>query len=205
MRGVEGRVVPFRRRLLLALAPAALALPALAGCGGGARTSAHVTTRIVTVTSTGSDTVPSPATTAPTTTSAAPNPNATLSLHAAEQVLAAHGYATLTESDWRPDQPLKVLLGVATRTPAGSRRELAFFFVGATFIGNDTTAPSGQLEVAAQDGSSVTLQYGLYRPSDAIDDPTGGSASVTYHWTGTRLVPQDPIPTAAPNAPLSRR
>lgn len=203
----EGPIVPFRRRLPLALAPAALALLALAGCGGGARTTAH-STRIVTVTSTGSDTVPAPATTtAPATTSAAPppNPNATLSLHAAEQVLAARGYATLTERDWRPDQPLKVLLGVATRGPAGSRRELAFFFVGATFIGNDTAAPSGQLEVAVQDGGSVTLQYGLYRPADAIEDPTGGSASVTYRWTGARLVPQDPIPTVAPNAPLSRR
>ena len=206
MRCGEGPIVPFRRRILLALAPVALALPALAGCGGGAGTSAHVTTRTVTHTVTVPATTTATATTGGTTNAAPPpNPSATLSLHAAEQVLAAHGYATLTERDWRPDQPLKVLLGVATGGPSGTRRELAFFFVGATFIGNDTAAPSGQLEVAAQGGDNVTLQYGLYRPSDAIDDPTGGSASVTYHWTGTRLVPQDPIPTAAPNAPLSRR
>ncbi len=199
--------MPFRRRLLLALAPAALALPALAGCGGGARTSAHVTTRTVTRTVTAPATTTTATATTGVTTSAAPppNPNATLSLHAAEQVLAARGYATLTESDWRPDQPLKVLLGVATGGPAGSRRELAFLFVGASFIGNDTKDPSGQIEVTAQDGSSVTLRYGLYRPSDAIDDPTGGSATVTYRWTGARLVPQGPIPTAAPDAALSRR
>ncbi len=165
-----------------------------------------MTTRTVTRTVTVPATTTATATTGGTTSAAPPpNPSAPLSLHAAEQVLAAHGYATLTERDWRPGQPLKVLLGVATRGPAGARRELAFFFVGATFIGNDTATPSGQLEVAAQDGGSVTLRYGLYRPSDAIDDPTGGSASVTYRWTGTRLVPQDPIPTAAPNAPLSRR
>lgn len=198
--------MPFRRRLLSALAPAALALLALAGCGGGARTSAHVTTRTVTRTVTVPATTTATTTTGGTTSAAPPpNPSATLSLHAAEQVLAAHGYATLTERDWRPDQPLKALLGVATRVPAGSRRELAFFFVGATFIGNDTTDPSGQIEVGAQDGSSVALRYGLYRASDGIEDPTGGSAAVTYRWTGTRLVPQDPIPIAAPNAPLSRR
>ena len=195
----------FRRRILPALAPAALALLALAGCGGGARTSAHLATRTVT------RTVTAPATTtttaAPATTSAAPppNPSAALSLHAAEQVLAAHGCNTLTESDWRPDQPLKVLLGVATGGPAGTRRELAFLFVGATFIGTDTKDPSGQLAVVGQDGRDVTIRYGLYRPSDTIEDPTGGSADVTYRWTGARLVPQRPIPPAAPDAPLSRR
>ncbi len=208
MRDGEGPIVPFRRRILLALAPAALALLALAGCGGGARTSAHVRTQTVTrtVTVPATTTTSGTATTSGTTSAAPPpNPDAALSLHAAEQVLAAHGYATLTESDWRPGQPLKVLLGIATGGSAGPRRELAFLFVGATFIGNDTKDPSGQIEVAAQDGSSVTLRYGLYRPSDAIEDPTGGSASVTYRWTGTRLVPQDPIPTAAPSASLSRR
>lgn len=194
-----------RRRILPALAPAALALLALAGCGGGARTSAHDAIRTVTRTVT----VPATTTTAtaPATTTAAapPNPSATLSLHAAEQVLAAHGYSTLTESDWRPDQPLKVLLGVATGGSAGTRRELAFCFLGASFIGTDTKDPSGQLAVLAQDGRSVTIRYGLYRPSDAIDDPTGGSADVTYRWTGVRLVPQQPIPPAAQGAALSRR
>ena len=51
----------------------------------------------------------------------------------------------------------------------------------------------------------MTLSYALYRPSDGIDAPSGGSAEVTYAWDGSRLTPQDPIPTAAPDAPLSRR
>jgi len=200
--------VPSRRRILSALAPAALALLALAGCGGGDKpASAQVTTPTVT------RTVTSPSPTATTTTPAAtstasataPNPSAPLSLHAAEQVLAAHGYSTLSERDWRPDQPLKVVVGVAAGGAAGTRRELAFFFVGATFIGTDTKDPSGQIAVTAQSGGSVTLTYGLYRSSDSIDAPTGGSADVTYRWTGTRLVPQGPIPSAAPAASPSRR
>ena len=193
--------MPSRRRILSALAPAALVLLALAGCGGGdAPTSASVATTTVTrtvtvpamttTTSTGSDTVPQ-------------RPRAPLTLQAAEQVLAAHGYAPLGERDWQPDQALKVLLGVSRAS--GARAEQAFFFAGDTFIGTDTKDPSASIEVAAQDGDSVTLSYGLYRPADQIDVPTGGTAEVTYRWDGSRLTPEDPIPNASPAAPLSRR
>jgi LppP/LprE lipoprotein len=199
----ERRTVPSRRRILSALAPAALALLALAGCGGGdARTSAPVATATVTRTVTVPATTPagSAVSTTPTTPS---SPNASLSLHAAEQVLAARGYAPLGERDWRPDQPLKVLLGVSNAS--GARAEQAFFFVGDAFIGTDTKDPSASIEVAAQGGDSVTLAYGLYRPADQIDVPTGGTAEVAYRWDGSRLTPQDPIPSASIAAPLSRR
>jgi hypothetical protein len=193
--------VPSHRRILSALAPAALALLALVGCGGDEPTSASVATRTVT------RTVTVPATTSATSTAATPattpDPKASLSLHAAEQLLDTHGYAPLGERDWRPDQSLKVLLGVSRS--ADPRAEQAFFFVGDTFIGTDTKDPSGQIEVAAQDGDSVTLSYGLYRRSDQIDVPTGGTAEVTYAWNGTSLVPRDPIPSVASAAPLSRR
>lgn len=204
----ERSLVPSRRRTPLALAPAALVLLALAGCGGGTARTADAT-RTVTV----AKTVTTPASTGTssvtahahggTATSTAPNPNAPLALHAAEQVLDARGYAVLTESDWRPDQPLKVLIGVSRG--GGPRAELAFFFVGASFIGTDTKDPSGSIEVVAQGGDAVTLSYALYKPSDLIDAPTAGSASVTYRWTGSRLVPQGTIPSAAPAASPSRR
>lgn len=199
--------MPFRRRTPLAFAPAALALLALAGCGGGTHNTADAT-RTVTVARTVTATVPIQTTTGPAPSGRPrplPDPSVPLPLHAAEQVLNAQGYATLSERDWRPDQPLKVLVGVGLRDPAGVRRELAFFFVGATFIGTDTKDPSGRIEVVAQDGGSVTLSYALYRPSDSIDAPTAGSASVTYRWTGSRLVPQGAIPSAAPAASPSRR
>jgi hypothetical protein len=204
VRRAEAGRVPSCRRIPSALAPAALVLLALAGCGGGdAPTSASVTTPTVTRTVT----VPAETTTTSTGSDTAPqrplDPRAPLSLHAAEQVLAAHGYAPLGERDWQPGQALKVLLGVSRAS--GARAEQAFYFVGDTFIGTDTKDPSAMIEVSAQDGDSVTLSYGLYRPADQIDVPTGGTAEVTYRWDGSRLMPEEPIPSASPAAPLSRR
>ncbi|HEX5147332.1 MAG TPA: LppP/LprE family lipoprotein [Conexibacter sp.] len=196
--------MPSRRRILSVLAPAALVLPVLAGCGGGDAHDSAVT--VVTRTVTDSVTTPAATATTGSTTTATqppPDPNAPLSLQTAEQTLSARGYAPLGERDWRPDQPLKVLLGVSRS--ASPRAELAFFFVGDRFIGTDTKDPSAQLQVAAQGGDAVTIAYGLYRPSDSIDDPTAGTAQVTYRWNGGSLVPQGAIPSAAPDASPSRR
>jgi hypothetical protein len=193
-----------RKHTSLVVPPLAALLLALAGCGGDG-SNASSTTRADTVTRT----VTTPATkqaataTSTTTTTPPPNPNASLSLRAAEQVLDAHGYATLTERDWRPDQPLKVLIGI--ERGGGAQSELAFLFVGDRWIGTDTKDPSGQLEVAQQSGDAVTIVYHLYKPGDAVEDPTGGTAQVTYRWDGTTLVPQGAIPSASPDAPLGRR
>jgi LppP/LprE lipoprotein len=197
--------VPSRRRLLPALPLAALASLALAGCGGGDRTS--VVTRTATVTRTvtvGATSTGSSATTTATATNGAtpPNPSAPLTLHAAEQTLDARGYAVLMESDFRPDQPLKVLLGIRRAQP---RAELAFFFLGDRFIGTDTKDPSGAIEVTAQAADRITLGYGLYSPGDALCCARGGMRHVTYSWSGTQLVPQDPIPPSDPGAAQSRR
>jgi LppP/LprE lipoprotein len=204
--GGEGREVPLLRRLRLLAA--FMALPVLAGCGGGSHTTAAVTTpRTVTRTVT----VPaSPPTSAGTTTGSAttaappPDPNAPLTLRAAEQTLAARGFAALTERDFRPDQPLKVLVGVR-RGSADARTQQAFFFVGDRFIGTDTADPSAGISVAGQSGDEVTLAYELYKPSDALCCPSGGMAQVAYRWTGTRLQPQGAIPPSASGAAASRR
>ncbi len=199
--------MPSRRRLPPALPLAALALLALAGCGGdderaSSATQTTTVTRTVTTTAT---TPPATATTGTgTTVTPPPDPNAPLSLLTAEQTLGARGYATLTERDFHPDQQLKVLIGVR-RGAENAGSQLAFFFVGDRFIGTDTTAASGHIAVTAQQDDAITLTYSLYRPGDGIDGPTGGSADVTYRWTGTALEPQGAIPSADPDASPSRR
>jgi hypothetical protein len=193
----KASVVPSRRRLPPALL-AALALVAIAGCGGGDEPTAAVTkTTIVT------RTVTVPATTPTTSTSTTPTtPSAPLTLHAAERVLDAHGYAPLTERDWRPDQALRVLIGIRRAAP---RAELAFFFAGGRYIGTDTKDPSGAIEVTDQADDRITLGYGLYEPGDALCCASGGVRHVTYAWDGARLTPEDAIPSADPGAPQSRR
>lgn len=182
-----------RRHLLLALCPLLLAA-SLAACGEGE-------TKTTTVT----QTVTAPAATQPATQPATTVPaTEPLTLHAAEQVLDGRGFATLTERDWRPDQELKVLLGVR-RGVSDTGAQQAFFFAGDRFIGTDTKDPSGRIAVADQSGDSVTLTYALYRPGDSIEQPSGGSTDVTYLWDDGRLAPREEIPPADPSAPLSRR
>lgn len=183
----------------LTLLPLCAAL-ALAACGGSKHVSVVTRTRTVVRTVTAPATTPTTAATqtTPTTTT----PSGPLTLHAAEQVLAARGYAVLTERDWRPDRTLKVLIGIRAAPP---RAELAFFFAGGRFIGTDTKDPSGAIEVVTQGDRNVTLGYGIYKPGDALCCASGGTAQVTYVWNGTRLTPLSPIPPADPGASRSRR
>jgi hypothetical protein len=98
---------------------------------------------------------------------------------------------------------LRVLVGV--KTPSDSYDQRAFFFLRNRYLGTDTKLSSARISVVAQTDKTVAVQYILYRRRDPLSDPTGGSATVRYHWNGRRLVPQDPIPPAAWNAELSRR
>jgi hypothetical protein len=186
--------VPLRRPLV---AFALVASLALAACGGSKPVSVVTRTRTVVRTVTAPATTPTATSPATTTT-----PSAPLTLHAAEQVLAARGYDVLTEHDWRPDRTRKVLVGIRRAPP---RAELAFLFAGSRFIGTDTRDPSGAIEVVGQGERSVTLGYGIYRPGDALCCASGGTAQVTYAWNGTRLTPLQPIPPADPGASRSRR
>ena len=196
-----------RRTSIPALAALLLAL-AWAGCGDGDDRG----TTVVETTATRTVTVPATTPTAPTTPAAppatapqtTPAPSGPLTLHAAEQVLDERGFAPLTERDWRPDQTLKVLIGVRRGGGDGGQQQ-AFFFAGDRWIGTDASAPSGRIAVVDQSDDAITLAYGLYRPGDSIESPSAGEAQVTFAWDGARLRPRQPIPPADPQAPRSRR
>lgn len=180
--------MPRRRFSLISSVCLLLLVVALVGCGEEDATIAPATAT-------------APSATATTTAPAAAAP---LTLRAAEQVLDGRGFAPLTERDWRPDQQLKVLIGVR-RGVSDDGAQQAFLFAGDRFIGTDTKDRSGRITVAAQSDDRVTLTYALYRPGDSIERPSGGTADVTYVWDGARLTPEDPIPPADPSASLGRR
>ncbi len=97
-----------------------------------------------------------------------------------------------------------MLVGVRPGTSDGGQQQ-AFFFAGPRFLGTDATAASGRITVLDQQDAAITLAYGLYRPKDSIESPSGGEAEVTFAWDGSRLTPRQEIPPADPAAQLSRR
>ena len=102
--------------------------------------------------------------------------------------------------------PLHVLIGSAAGGDGHS--QLAYMFYDAKYLGTDTLQPSGQIAfVGWRDGKTFVLRYGLYRPSDPLCCPTGGTADVIYTWSDAdgRIVAIGQIPPADLNAPLSRR
>ena len=97
-----------------------------------------------------------------------------------------------------------MLVGVRRNAPEG-RAQQAFFFVGNRFIGTDTSDTSGSISVTDQQDDRITLTYGLYSTKDALADPTDGDASVSYRWTGAKLVPMGSIPPSSTQVAGSRR
>ena len=114
------------------------------------------------------------------------------------------GYSAFIPPPFSDEGPLRVFLGLKIGTADGYNQR-AFFFLNDDYLGTDTLNPSAGIRLLVRTPDTVTLSYVLYRPNDGMCCPTGGSATVRYHWNGTRLVPLDPIPSDDWNAPLSRR
>ncbi len=122
-----------------------------------------------------------------TTTSGATGPAA---------VVVAHGYAPASPSTYNPQNTLQVI--IATNQLG---LEKAFFFVNGRYIGTDTSAASNSISLVGQSDTEVTLGYALMHP----DGSSAGTARVSYALNNGMLSPLDPIPSANPTAPVSRR
>jgi hypothetical protein len=212
-------------QVLVSLTLSGVAL-ALAACGGGtktvtvseapaasqpdttakpARTQTTSTTTTPGQTQTGSTT-----TTGTTTTRSAPEPKFTEGETQAEGVRGAaalvrsHGYTPNDTSEYHSDQALRVLVGTRTGSADGYQQQ-AFFFVNGRYLGTDTKQPSASVKVVSQGDTEVTLGYALYRPKDALVNPSGGEARVTFQLNNGKLTPLGTIPPASSNTGLSRQ
>jgi hypothetical protein len=96
-----------------------------------------------------------------------------------------------------------VLVGTRTGSADGHGQQ-AFFFLGGLYLGTDTKEPSVSVNVVSQGDTEVTLAYPLYRSSDPLCCPSGGTATVRFQLDNGRLVPLDPIPPASSKTGLSR-
>ena len=107
---------------------------------------------------------------------------------AAVTTLGELGYRPVGLKTYRVDADLRVLIGKGE----GGRR--AFFFNGATYLGNDAADDSAAIEVARAGNRSVALSYRLFAEDDRPCCPTGAKARVLFRWDGEKLTPQTAIP-----------
>jgi LppP/LprE lipoprotein len=203
-----------RRGIPVLLAASCAAL--LSACGSGTRTvsvanTAPAPTATATATATRTNTsaaaTPSSTTTATATASATASARTqsapafvqttTTGVAGPAAIVVAHGYTPASPSTYNPQNTLQVII-------AGNRasgRQKAFFFVNGNYIGTDTSLPSGAITLVDESDTEVTLGYALVHP----DGSSAGVAQVRYALNNGMLSPLDPIPSASPAAPVSRR
>lgn len=217
---------PIRSRTSTLLALAAATVTVLGGCGDSTKTvsvanspTGAQTTSSTTEPTTSTAGVPAGTHTngaaqggapAPTTTRTATEPafaekgKTAEGLAGALAVVRAHGYTAGDSGDYHSSQTLRVLVGTRTGSSDGYDQQ-AFFFVGGRYIGTDSSRPSAQVKVVAQNDTEVTLAYSLYRSSDPLCCPGGGQAKVRFQLNNGRLQPLSPIPPVSSTTGLSRQ
>ncbi len=199
---------------------------ALSGCGVQTKTvtvgSAPTTGATATSQSTATSTAPAPGTTSTSTsttppstgtstTRSAPEPSFTESegeaksgtLAAAVAAVRARGYTPNDTAEYHPGQTLRVLVGTRTGSGDGYGQQ-AFFFIDGRYLGTDTKEPSAKLRVVSQNDTEVAIAYPLYRKSDPLCCPGGGTRVVHFALNNGKLTAVETIPPANSSSGLSR-
>jgi hypothetical protein len=99
------------------------------------------------------------------------------------------------DSTWRTAATLHVLHAIPAAA-AGNGGDYFFFFVNGNPVGEFHF--TGAVGARALDATSFAVTYGVYKPGDPPCCPTGGNATVTFRWDGSKLV-HDPAPGATQN------
>ncbi|MCW3042362.1 MAG: serine/threonine protein kinase [Actinobacteria bacterium] len=201
--------------LLLA---AALGAGVLAGCSSGSDNPTIQGSPTPTASASGAATVtatPAPAVTTPPP--ATPSPTVSRSPSAIPTKATVGAYATIqsaetyaqsksdqaggtfdfigADSTWRSSATLHVLHAMPAAA-AGNGGDYFFFFVNGNPVGDFHF--TGAVGERAPDATSFAVTYGVYKPGDAHCCPSGGNATVTFRWDGSKLV-HDPAPGATLN------
>jgi hypothetical protein len=210
---------PLRRVFLLA---AVLAAGVLAGCSPGSDNPTIQASPTPATSASGAPTrtaTPAPAVTTvpPATHTATPSPTVARSPSATPTKAAVGAYTTIqsaetyaqsksdqaggafdfigADSTWRSSATLHVLHAMPAAA-ANNGGAYFFFFVNGNPVGQFHF--SGAVGERAPDATSFAVTYGVYKPGDANCCPSGGNATVTFRWDGSKLV-HDPAPGATLN------
>lgn len=88
---------------------------------------------------------------------------------------------------------LKAWIATQTQSQDGYS-QLVFFFLNGTYLGTDTAKPSLAITSAKAAGHGIAVTYPVYMKNDSFAMPTGTPVTITYTWTGSKLVPNKPYP-----------
>ncbi len=70
-----------------------------------------------------------------------------------------------------------------------------FFFSNTVFLGTDTWFPSqGIVKYYADGHGTIAVTYANYAPDDPVCCPSLSPVTITYHWTGSQMVPSGTPP-----------
>lgn len=94
--------------------------------------------------------------------------------------------------------PLRAIHGHCTNSADGTCVSV-FFFVGNEYVGYDA-AGIAQSTIESQDGTTVTLVYPVYTPTDPQCCASGGKRTYRARWEGGKVTFTPPLPEN-PNRP----
>lgn len=110
----------------------------------------------------------------------------------AERFVSANGLAAVApEMTWRPVAVLHVIHATGA-DGAGSQGDWYFFFARGRLVGQQFFSRAAAQNVV--DDATFAVTYNVFRPGDPHCCPSGGQATVRFHWDGSRLIELDPIP-----------
>jgi hypothetical protein len=99
------------------------------------------------------------------------------------------------DSSWRPAATLHVIHATPT-TSASYGGDYYFFFVNGKPV--DRFFFTGAMGERSPDAISYVVTYRVYQPGDPHCCPTGGTATTTFRWDGSKVT-HDPTPGATQN------
>jgi hypothetical protein len=112
----------------------------------------------------------------------------------AERLLGGNDLtAVAPEQTWRPSAALHVIHATGA-SGADYPGDWYFFFAGGRLVGQQFFS-----HAAAQssvDDATFSVTYNVFKEGDPHCCPSGGQATVRFHWDGSRLVTLDPLPGA---------
>jgi hypothetical protein len=118
-------------------------------------------------------------------------------LAADEGTIKAKGYTPAgghAETQNGSGGTLYAWIGTCTGSADGHCQKV-FFFNGTTYLGTDTSADSaGIMSVDTRAPEVFAVTYANYKPNDPLCCPTGTPVTITYRWTGSRLIPSGTPP-----------